>query len=209
MLPAKKAFLLLIKRYGLPGQISRHENLKKGETMASTPSRRKPASKTAGAGKTSKSKRQPKKSTDSEAKEIFTNISDATLGQYRKMMDKLGKEVEGMPHMSDETREQLKRLGDKLSVAADKGMHVAKDVAERVRHFATEATELTKLKIEIHKLKSDPDRLLLKMGERLWNLNKSKKLKDIGSVFKNDFKKLDGFKADIASKEKEAGKISL
>ncbi len=178
--------------------------------MTGAPSKKKPASK---AGKTAcKStvkKRQLKKAASSEAKEIITNILDSAREQLRKFGDKLSEEKDIMPHMSDATREQLRRLGDKLNEATGKGVHVAKDVAERVRHFASEATELTKLKIEIHKMKSAQDKLLFEMGEKLWNLNKSKKPIDVESVFADDFEKLKELKVNISKKERELKKISL
>ncbi len=153
--------------------------------MANTPSTKKPASKAGKtAGKPRVKKRQPKKAEGSEGKPII-------------------------PRVSYSTREQLRKLGGKLSEATDKGMHVAKDVAKRVRHFAGEATGLTKLKIEMHKLKSARDKLLFEMGKKLGNLYNSKKLKDVESIFTDDFKKLEALEADIAKKEKGVAKISL
>ncbi|MEE8328751.1 MAG: hypothetical protein V3R54_02345 [Thermodesulfovibrionia bacterium] len=113
------------------------------------------------------------------------------------------------PHISDSTREQLKKMGDKLSKTTDKGVHMTKDVTERIRHFTSGATKLTKLKIEIYKMKSSRDNLISAMGEKLFKLYKTKKLKNVQSAFKTDFKKLDESKTKISKKEKEVSKVSL
>ncbi len=113
------------------------------------------------------------------------------------------------PHIPDSTREQLKKLGNKLSKTTDKGVHMTKDATERVRHFTSEATKLTKLKIEIYKMKSNRDKLISAMGAKLFKLYKTKKLKNVQSAFKTDFKKLDELKTNISKKEKEVSKISL
>ncbi len=113
------------------------------------------------------------------------------------------------PHISDSTREQLKKMGDKLSETTDKGVHMTKDVTERIRHFTSEASKLTKLKIEIYKMKSRRDNLISAMGEKLFKLHKTKKMKNVQTAFKTDFKKLDELKTNISKKEKEVSKISL
>ena len=112
-------------------------------------------------------------------------------------------------YLSDSTREQLSKFGDKLSEATDKGMNVAKDVAGKVRHFASEATELTKLKIEILKLKNSKDKLFFDMGKKLWALYESKTLSEVHSVFIKDFHELERLEAAIANKEIEVSKIKL
>ncbi len=116
---------------------------------------------------------------------------------------------EKTPYISDATREQLSKLGDKLGEATDKGVHVARDVAEKVRHFAIEATELTKLKIEIHKFKSSRDKLICEMGSKVWALYESKTLSDIQEVLIGDFQEMERLRAAIANKEVEIGKIKL
>jgi hypothetical protein len=178
--------------------------------MANTPSTRKPASRgRKTARKPAARKRQPKKKAPAESKDVITQLSDSARVQLKKLGEKFGEDKDIMPQMSDATREQLRKLGDKLSEATDKGVIVAKDIAERVRHFASEATELTKLKIEIQKLKNARDQRIAAIGEKLVGLRKAKKLTNIESAFREDFKKLEEIKLSLAEKEKAVRKISL
>jgi hypothetical protein len=178
--------------------------------MADTPTKRKTTTK---GRKTVRrpvaKKRQTKKTAPPATQDIFAQFSDSARKQLKKLGAKFGEDSDIMPQMSDATRDQLKKLGDKLGEAADKGVHIAKDVAERVRHFATEATELTKLKIEIHKLKSSRDAILLGIGEKLVSLYKAKKLAQTESTFKKEFSKLDKLNSEITVIEKAIKKISL
>jgi hypothetical protein len=149
-------------------------------------------------------KRRAKKTASSEARDIKGQVSELSPKKPKQLNDK-----DIIPYMSDTTREQLRKLGDKLSEATDRGTHVARDIAERVRHFAAEATELTKLKIEIHKIKTARDKLIFSLGEKTISLHKAKKLHDIESVFSDDFTKLEELKTKLAEREKAVKKISL
>ena len=110
---------------------------------------------------------------------------------------------------TETTKEELKHLGDKIHEATDKGVHVARDIAEEVRRFTRDATELTKLKMEIHHLKVEREKLYMLMGEQLKNLYKTGKLGNIRSRFKDDFRRLDELEEALTEKEKSASGISL
>jgi hypothetical protein len=118
-------------------------------------------------------------------------------------------EAEALSDFTDKTKKELKVLGDKIHEATDKGVHVVKDIASHVQRFAQDATELTRLKIELHNLKSERSKLYSLMGEQLRNLYISKKLTSIKKRFKDDFKKLDELETAIAEKEKSAKGISI
>jgi hypothetical protein len=107
------------------------------------------------------------------------------------------------------TKEELIKLGDKIHEATDKGIHVAHDIAEDVHKFAKNASELTKLKIDLHNLKEEKQKLYALMGEQLRNLYKTDKLSRIKSRMKSDFIRLDELESLITEKEKLASKISL
>jgi hypothetical protein len=126
-------------------------------------------------------------------------------------LDEIESKMEGMAlsDFAEATKEDLKKLGDKLHEATDKGVHIVKDIAGHVQRFATDATELTKLKIDLHNLKSERTKLYTLMGEQLRNLYISKKLTTIKKRFKEDFKRLDELEAEIAEKENQAAGISI
>lgn len=110
---------------------------------------------------------------------------------------------------AETTKAELKTLGDKIHEATDKGVHVVKNIADLVQRFAKDATELTKIKIELHNLKEEKTKLYTLMGEQLRNLYKSQKLSNIDKRFKEDFKKIDELEMAISDKEKQASGISL
>jgi uncharacterized protein Yka (UPF0111/DUF47 family) len=111
--------------------------------------------------------------------------------------------------LNESTEEKIRRVGDKLSEAADRGVEVIRDVFGKVKDFSVDATELTKLKVEIHRLRSERDRLHTVIGEKLWDLRNSNKIQEIKSLFAEDFKKLEELNETIKKKEKDASKISL
>jgi uncharacterized protein Yka (UPF0111/DUF47 family) len=137
--------------------------------------------------------------------------SPATAKQKAKKVEetKTQEVVEEQVDMKESTDEKLRRVGDKLSDAADKGVEVIKDVFGKVKDFSVDAAELTKLKVEIHRLKSERDRLYTVMGEKLWELKDSEKIKEVQAIFQDDFDKLKELESDISQKEKQAAKISL
>ncbi|MCK5512303.1 MAG: hypothetical protein KAI96_05815 [Thermodesulfovibrionia bacterium] len=181
--------------------------------MTKKPSPKKPAPKSAKGTvkpKTTRGRKQTKKTqTTIIAEEKAAHYAlDTMRKQLKKLVDKLHEEKDVIPHLSDTTRVQLKKLGDKLHEASDKGVHVAKEIAEKIRLFANETTEITKIKIELHSLKKQRENLLLLMGEQLRNLYKSHQLTHIQTKFTYDFKKLDELEATIAEKEKGIKKTS-
>lgn len=110
---------------------------------------------------------------------------------------------------AENTKKELRRLGDKIHEAAEKSVHLAKDIAEDVQKFARDATNLTKVKIELHNLRSEREKLHSLMGQHLSNLYRENKLTRIATRFRDDFKKLNELESAIAEKEKEAAGISL
>jgi uncharacterized coiled-coil protein SlyX len=162
---------------------------------------------------------------------------DPLREQLKKLGDKLHEQKEHIPHLSDKTHEHLDKFGDTLHEAKDKGVHIAhdvsdsmrkgfqklgdtlsdaknkgvhaiKEVAEKIRLFAHDSTELTKLKIELHNLRKEKEKLFMLMGEQLANLYKSHDLSQIENKFTYDFKRLDELETTIAEKEKDSEKFS-
>lgn len=181
--------------------------------MANKSSSKKPAPKSARKPvkpKTTRVRRKTKKTQTTKVTEekAAHRALDTMQEQLKKLGDKLHEEKDVIPHLSDTTREQLKKLGDKLHDASDKGVNAAREVAEKIRLFATEATEITKRKVELHNLKKQRESLLLLMGEQLRNLYRAHQLTHIETKFTYDFKKLDELEATIAEKEKAIEKAS-
>jgi hypothetical protein len=179
--------------------------------MADTSSPKKRAVKSAKKTVAAKSKAgKPEKTEISEKQTADLHGLEKT----RKQLETLGKKLseatdKGMHDTLDTTRQQLGKLGEKLHEAADRGIHLVKDLAEEVHRFATDATEMTKIKIEIHNLKKERDSILMVMGQRLKNMYHARKLTNVRSKFKSDMSRLDEIESDIAGKEKEAKKLSL
>lgn len=127
-----------------------------------------------------------------------------SLGEIESSMEEMA-----LSNFAETTKAELKKLSDKIHEATDKGVHVVKDIADHVQRFANDATELTKLKIELHSLRNERTKLYTLMGEQLRNLFVSKKLTKIKTRFADDFKKLQELETAIAEKEERASRMSI
>ena len=116
--------------------------------------------------------------------------------------------AEMVSHISDATQKQIRKLGKKIISTKDKEKLLLKDITEKVRNFANQATQLTKLKIELHNLNEEHENLLKLMGDNLWNMHKANKVTNIKSKFKYDFKRLEEVESEIADKEKTASEVT-
>lgn len=171
-------------------------------------------SKTKTAKKTVKLKqttKQSKKTTKRAEQSGTPHLNlDKTREQLKTLGEKFGEAADkGLHDSLDTTKKQLGKLGDRLQDARNKGMHFAREIAEEVHRFATGATELTKIKIEIHNLKKERETLLQLMGEKLKNLYHSDQLTDVKTKFSYDLNKLEEIEATIIEKEKDADSLSL
>ncbi len=110
---------------------------------------------------------------------------------------------------SKKQEQKTKSTSDSLNEAVEKGSVFIKDMYEKVRHFSGEATELTRLKIDIRNLKSEREHLYTDMGKRLWDLKQTGNFRGINSVFEKDFTRLEEIEKEIDNKEKEAKKKDL
>ncbi len=146
--------------------------------------------------KTTKKKTSSKKSV--KKRTVKKPVKKISHSEKREMFD----------HITDATKTQLKKIGNKTGSSKEKEIGILKDLAKKIRLFANDATELTKLKIEIHNLKHDHDAMFKVMGENLFNMHKSKKVKNVDSKFKFDFKALEELEKKIAEKEEKVSELS-
>ena len=153
---------------------------------------------------TEKKKRASKKSTVKRKTARKRKTTDVPLDEIESSMEGMA-----LSDFADSTKDELKKLGDKIHEATDKGVHIVRDIADHVQRFASDATELTKLRIDLHSLKNERTKLYTLMGEKLRNLYLSKKLTNIKKRFKDDFTRLDELEAAIAEKEKLASGIPI
>ncbi|GEM_PF-4531864 len=173
------------------------------KSSSSDPKTKKPSSKTKA---TAKRSAKSKCGRSSRKKTPVLDL-DKTMDRLKELGDKLAKSAE--KGLYDETtRDQLRKLKDRLSEAADKGVHAIREAAGRIHQFAGEATELTRLKIELHNLQKEREKFLLLMGEQLRNLYKSNRLRNIKEKLKYDFQKVDEIEEAIAEKEREAARLA-
>ena len=128
----------------------------------------------------------------------------------RKKTSKVSSNEAGemISHISDATQMQIRNLKEKVISAKDREKIILKDITEKVRNFANKATQLTKLKIELHNLQEEHEDLLKVMGDNLWNMHKADKVTNIKSKFKYDFKRLAELESEIAGKKKTVVEIT-
>lgn len=98
--------------------------------------------------------------------------------------------------------------GEKLSVIAQKAFDAVKDGVQKLSDFATDSSQVAKIKFEILNLSSDRKSLLREVGEKLWRLHKQNSIGNIEEKFKIEFDKLANFEKKIAAKEKEVDAVS-
>ena len=147
----------------------------------------------------SKKKRASKSRTSTTAKKTA-----------RKKSSKVSSNEAGemISHISDATQMQIRNLKEKVISAKDREKIILKDITEKVRNFANKATQLTKLKIELHNLQEEHEDLLKVMGDNLWNMHKADKVTNIKSKFKYDFKRLAELESEIDWKKKTVVEIT-
>lgn len=150
-------------------------------------------------------KKTAKKAAKKSAKKTKSKITvKDTMDAIRQKTGKMS-----LSDFAQSTKDELMKLGDKIHEAADKGIHVVHDIADDVHSFAKNATDLTKLKIDLHNLKEERTKLYSLMGEQLRNLYVTDKLSRIKTRMKADFTRLEKLESSIDEKQKLASKLSL
>lgn len=99
-------------------------------------------------------------------------------------------------------------LGEKLGAMAEKVFESMKIGVQKLSDFASDSSQVAKIKFEILNLNSDRKSLLRDVGQKLWKLHKEKSLENIEEKFKNEFKKIADMESKIAQKEKEVETVS-
>jgi tRNA U34 5-carboxymethylaminomethyl modifying GTPase MnmE/TrmE len=148
--------------------------------------------------KTQKKRVSRSRTTASTKKAARKKTSKVSSNETREMIS----------HISKVTQRQIRNLGDKVISAKDREKLLLKDITEKVRNFANKATQLTKLKIELHNLREEHEDLLKVMGDNLWNMHKADKVTNIKSKFRYDFKRLEDLESEINKKKKSASEIT-
>ena len=128
---------------------------------------------------------------------------EASIEEIEASMEKMA-----LKDFAKKTRDDLTKLGDKIHEATDRGMHVVKEIAEEVQRFAKDATERTRIKMELHNLKGERDKLYALMGEQLRNLYRSNQLSSLKKRFRADFEKLDELEHAIEEHEQTDRELS-
>lgn len=81
--------------------------------------------------------------------------------------------------------------------------------ADKVGEFAGEATELARLKIDIHNLETNLDKVYVTVGRKLWELHQKKQISGVGTKFTDEFKEIADLQKQIKAKKKKADAINL
>ena len=92
-------------------------------------------------------------------------------------------------------------LGDKLGAMAEKVFESMKIGVQKLSDFASDSSQVAKIKFEILNLNSD-------VGQKLWKLHKEKSLENIEEKFKNEFNKIAEMERKIAQKQKQVETVS-
>jgi len=101
------------------------------------------------------------------------------------------------------------QLGDRLSDVTDKGVQAVKSVFQRVSDLAGEASELTRLKLDLVKIKGQRDNAYVELGKKYYSLQKMDKVKGFKTTFGVDLERIDELEANISQKEEELERINF
>jgi len=145
-----------------------------------------------------RSPKRPRKSTASSAKTKQKKSAEET-----KAKSKASEEPKATRTDFDEDN-----IGDRLSAIAQKAYDAVKDGVQKLSDYASEGSQIAKIKFEILNLSSDRKSLLREVGQKLWKLHKEKSLVDIDEKFKKEFTKIAELEKQIAAKEKEVQAVS-
>jgi len=101
-----------------------------------------------------------------------------------------------------EFQERVARISEKVGEAVKRG-------SRRVAKFTGSATKLSKLKMDIHNLQNQLDKVRLQSGKKLWQMHQDNKLGQLDNKFSQEFDQIADLEKQIRTKEKEAEAISL
>jgi|GEM_PF-3776439 len=101
------------------------------------------------------------------------------------------------------------QLGDKISDATEKGVKAVKSVFQKVTDLAGEASELTRLKLDLVKIKGQRDSAYVELGKKYYALQKMDKVQGFKATFGKDLEKIDELEANISQKEEELERINF
>jgi len=163
-----------------------------------------------------KNAEQLKKKTSSSSRKKTTKAKTTktkTTARTAKAPKKPQKKIEEKPKTAEEKiggEEQYEEedWGEKLSAIAQKAFDTVKDGVQKLSDFASDSSQVAKVKFEILNLSSDRKSLLREVGEKLWRLHKQNSIDNIEDKFKIEFNKLAEFEKKIAAKEKEVEAVS-
>ncbi|HQU73515.1 MAG: hypothetical protein KDI06_10645 [Calditrichaeota bacterium] len=97
----------------------------------------------------------------------------------------------------------------KLNEVAQKSFSVLKTSVDQVTHFAAGAKKMGELKLELHHLKSDRDKLLRTIGLRTWRLYQDGALATLAEKFAPEFERLEALEKRIVETEQRVQAVSL
>jgi len=155
-----------------------------------------------------KSKTTTKRTAATQTKKVEPKAkakTDGSQAQTAKNQTTNGSSNIGREHQDNKAAKESspENIGDKLSGMAQKVFEAIKFGAEKVSDYASETSHLTKLKIEISNIKAERKKVFAQMGDKIWQLHKTKKLDKAEESFKTDFNKIENLETQITAKEKE------
>ena len=100
-------------------------------------------------------------------------------------------------------------LWEKVEHIAEKSLEAIKTGADKISHVATETTKLSKLKLEIHNIHKQIDKIQTELGKTLWKMQRNNELQNVESAFADEFKKLGDLEKQIEIRLRQVQQISL
>lgn len=121
--------------------------------------------------------------------------------------EKTEESASGQRQNEPETKHSAPPVWDKFSDVLNKGIEALKTGAEKISQATSDTAKSTRLKIEIFNLKNENDRLNRDTGEKIWDLQKKRKLNNMPSVLAEELQRRENLRSRLKEKEKEIEKL--
>lgn len=163
----------------------------------------------ASAKKAGKAARKAVDTVKSGAETVTEKVKAGAAVVGEKVSEMTPKVGEALQTGVESAKEGAAAVAEKVSETVPKVKEAIATGAEKIAYTVGEASQLAKLKMETHNLKSERARLHRDAGKKLWDLQKQRRLSEAQVAFAEEFKMMEALQAQIAAKEKEAEAISL
>lgn len=110
--------------------------------------------------------------------------------------------------MKEKLLEGASTLGDKVSEFAAIGLEALKTGAQKATQVASDTSRLAKLKVDIHNLETERQKLHVEAGRKLWQLHSTGRLNEAETELANKLQIADKAQQQLAGLQQEVASLA-